>query len=204
MFKVIDRKTKKDGPVNFCINKFYLKILFYINNIRPMAESETEKLFVTFPGNPLPPGSISTQLNSFVKRCGGFENHRPRNITANQFRKSGSTLAFLERRHETASVAAMQTHKKSTAEKYYRLIDKEQQAIKGTKVMKEIYTERVKKLWSQKDIGTLKTVFQEEIAARSVSLDKVRSNRRDLERFAEVQIRDKIRSMWRFGCKLVY
>ena len=205
IIKVANHKTKRShGPANFCTGKdLHDKLVLFINHVRPLASPRNNLVFVTLTGMPMESGQISTQLNSFVRRCGGHgDAEPPRRVCANILRKSASTLTIQERKSDSACVASLLTHSQGTADKYYRFFDKEAQALKGTEVLKDIFGSQQQSLWPERTVQILKENFDVEIRQQKIYLDVVREKRRGLpclDNMTDIQVRDKIRSIWRTG-----
>ena len=139
-------------------------------------------------------GQISTQLDSFVRRCGVYgDTEPPRRVCANILRKSASTLTIQE----------FLTHSQGPTVKYYRFFRKEAQALKRTEVLKDIFGSQQKSLWPERTaLQNLKENFDVEIRQQKISMDVVREKRRGLpclDNMTDIQVRDKIRSIWRIG-----
>ena len=113
IIKVANHKTKRTyGPANFCNGKDLRdKLVLFINHVRPLASPRNNLVIVTLTGMQMESGQISTQLDSFVWRCGGHEDAEPpRRVCANILRKSASTLTIQERKSDSACVSSLLSH----------------------------------------------------------------------------------------------
>ena len=74
-----------------------------------------------------------------------------KNICANIFRKSGSTATEELRGDEVMYVDSLLCHSRRTAGKHYRLTQREKNAIRGTKVLEEVFSRKIKVEWDKKN-----------------------------------------------------
>ncbi|XP_057297370.1 uncharacterized protein LOC130627439 [Hydractinia symbiolongicarpus] len=214
IIKVKRHKTfRKHGPVNLCTSEtLYQQLLIFIDSIRSQIHSDLENVFVSYNDKMLESGAISKQINSTWKRSGVYgENDPPvrKNITSNIFRKSGSTIIEDKNPSEASYVASLLTHSESTSKKYYRLIEKEKYALKGTAALEETFNKRgktniyeKKKTWTDAEVGELETLFKQFLTAKAVRIGDIRNLRETfihLIHLSDRQILDKLRSYWRYG-----
>ena len=122
-----------------------------------------------------------------------------KNISANIFRKSGSTAAEELQGDEVMYVDSLLCHSRRTSGKHYRLTQREKTAIRGTKVLEEVFSRKIKVEWDKKNYE-LETIFKQNLESQKVSVEDVRSQSfqfKEIKGLQEKQIIDKIRSYWR-------
>ena len=91
-------------------------------------------------------------------------------------------------------------HSRRTAGKHYRLTQREKNAIRGTKVLEEVFSRKIKVEWDKKKTDELETIFKQNLESQKVSIEDVRSQSfqfKEIKGLQEKQIIDKIRSYWR-------
>ena len=97
-------------------------------------------------------------------------------------------------------VDSLLCHSRRTAGKHYRLTQREKNAIRGTKVLEEVFSRKIKVEWDKKKTDELKTIFKQNLESQKVSIEDVRSQSfqfKEIKGLQEKQIIDKIRSYWR-------
>lgn len=170
--KVANQKTRKShGPANFCTGKdLHDKLVLFVNHVRPLDSPRNNFKFFTITGMQIETWQISTQLHLFVTRCSGHGNAEPpRRVCANFIRKFASTLTIQERECYSACVASLLSHSQGAADKYYRFYNKREQALKVTKVLKDIFGSQQLSVWPEKIVDILKETFDVEISKQKIS-----------------------------------
>ena len=97
-------------------------------------------------------------------------------------------------------VDSLLCHSRRTAGKHYRLTQREKNAIRGTKVLEEVFSRKIKVEWDKKKTDELETIFKQNLESQKVSIEDVRSQSfqfKEIKGLQEKQIIDKIRSYWR-------
>ena len=183
--------------------ELYEDLQMYISKIRSQINPDVNNVFVTYYGKILESGAISKQINSVWQKAGVYGEHPPpvkKNITANIFRKSGSTATEEMQYDEVMFVDSLLCHSRRTAGKHYRLTQREKNAIRGTKVLEEVFSRKIKVEWDKKKTNELETIFMQNLESQKVTMEDVRdqsSQFKELKGLQEKQILDKIRSYWR-------
>jgi len=206
VIKVKKHKTfRKHGPAHVCVSEqLYSHIMIYVYSLRSLIQNDLENVFISFFGKKLKSGAISKQINSVWQRAGVYGENGPpikKNISANIFRKSGSTLIAEKNPEKSLSVASLLTHSETMSKKKYRLFNKEKLAIEGTKALQENFL-KVRFSWQPEHEIELKSIFKEAIAAQSITLDMVRAEKENFDSLKELsdrQIFDKLRSLIRYA-----
>jgi len=148
VMNVARHKTSKTGPAPITMSEnTYTNLKAYVRQVRPhFATEEEEALFVTREGNAFPSGTIGRRISTWWKRATG------RDITSTQLQKVGSSETMDEDLQTQIAVQTLMTHRRTTAEDHYQILNKTRQAVKG-------HTALAKKL-GLKD--TAPTVFEED------------------------------------------
>ena len=97
-------------------------------------------------------------------------------------------------------VDSLLCHSRRTAGKHYRLTQRKKNAIRGTKVLEEVFSRKIKVEWDKKKTDELETIFKQNLESQKVSIEDVRSQSfqfKEIKGLQEKQIIDKIRSYWR-------
>ena len=181
----------------------YQDLEIYIDRIRSQIESDANNIFITYYGKSLESGSISKQINSVWQKAGVYGEKAPlvkKNISANIFRKSGSTATEELQGDEVMYADSLLCHSRRTAGKHYRLTQRKKNAIRGTKVLEEVFSRKIKVEWDKKKTDELETIFKQNLESQKVSIEDVRSQSfqfKEIKGLQEKQIIDKIRSYWR-------
>ena len=138
VIKVKKHKTfRKHGPALLCVSKIlYQYLQTYIDKIRSELQCDINNMFVSFNGKSLASGAISKQINSVWQRSGVYGDNLPpikKNISANIFRKSGSTIIEDQNAAAAPYVSSLLAHSEYTSKRHYRLTEKEKFAVRGTR-----------------------------------------------------------------------
>ena len=217
IIQVANHKTKNThGPAMVCVGtSLFNDIVTFVEKIRSAITTELKNVFVSFYGKQLASGAISKQINSLWQRSGVYGDNEPpkKNISANIFRKSGSTA--IEEHNPSASkyVSSLLAHSESTSKKYYRLNEKQAYAIKGSEHLQQIFrntegnqdvedNSKKRFIWSPEQTDELQELFSESIENKTVSIETIRSVRpkfKHLTPLSNNKIRDKVRGLWRFS-----
>lgn len=216
------------GPARVVISTTlfsYLKV--YVTELRRHitdTESSSDKtmpVFLSWNGAKLESGQISTAINAAWKK-GGMEGH----ISATIFRKSTVTKVHEDHKELKGDLADLMGHKTGTAEKFYRLREKEEACIAAANNLTSIMTaskevpvsdqdtpekaqnksslpESLPKerfSWNEEDVAAIRELFAGEIKKESVTMAIVRDKIRDhptLQHLDAKRVCDKVRSEWR-------
>ena len=188
--------------------ELYQDLEIYIHKIRSQINSDVNNVFITYYGKILESGGISKQINSVWQKAGVYGDNPPpvkKNITANIFRKSGSTATEKMQGDEVMYVDSLLCHSRRTAGKHYRLTQREKNAIRGTKVLEEVFSRKIKVEWDRKKTEELEAIFMQNLESQKVTVEDVRGQSfkfKELKGLQEKQIVDKIRSYWRNSGKV--
>ena len=188
--------------------ELYQDLEIYIHKIRSQINSDVNNVFITYYGKILESGGISKQINSVWQKAGVYGDNPPpvkKNITANIFRKSGSTATEEMQGDEVMYVDSLLCHSRRTAGKHYRLTQREKNAIRGTKVLEEVFSRKIKVEWDRKKTEELEAIFMQNLESQKVTVEDVRGQSfkfKELKGLQEKQIVDKIRSYWRNSGKV--
>lgn len=217
------------GPARVVISPTlfsYLKV--YVTEVRRRttdSESSSDKtmpVFLSWAGAKLESGQISTAINAAWKK-GGMEGH----ISATIYRKSTVTKVHGDHKELKGDLADLMGHKTVTAERFYRLREKEEACIEAasnlTSIMRAskeaptsdqdtpgkaenknplpegLQNERFS--WNEEDVAAIRELFVEEIKKESVTMAIVRDKIRDhptLQHLDAKKVCDRVRSEWRF------
>ena len=112
----------------------YLKT--YIAEVRSVV-SETKDddaaVILSWSGARLASGQISTAINASWKKA-GLQGH----LSCTLFRKSAVTAVHAKRKDMTGQLANLMAHKESTAQRYYKLHEKQQSCIQAASELPSI------------------------------------------------------------------
>ena len=212
--QVAKHKTQNThGPAMVVLSEeIYSYLANFIKFVRSSVITDCNEVFLSFFGKPLASGAISKQVNSLWQKAGVYGDEPPnKNISANIFRKSGSTA--IEEHNPAASkyVSSLLSHSEQTSKKYYRLIEKQKYALQGSECLKEIFRESTKAVedkkrfvWSEEQSTELKEIFSAHIQKKEISINAVRSLRPKFSHLSDIsdeKIRDKVRGLWRFSAQ---
>ena len=127
VMSVSRHKTSKSGPapITMCDNT-YSNVKAYVQYVRcHFADKEEETLFVTREGNAFLPGTLGKRIKAWWKQARGHD------VTSTQLRKVGSTERMKEDLQTQIAVQALMTHRRTTAEDHYQILNRTKQAVKG-------------------------------------------------------------------------
>lgn len=131
VMKVARHKTMKAGPapVTFTPNT-RTNVQAYIKCVRVhFAKDDVDHLFVTKEGVAFPTGTIGKRVIAWWKAAMGIH------LSSTDLRKIGSSEMVDEDTQTQAAVQTVMTHERGTAEKYYAILKKTRQAVKGSKAI---------------------------------------------------------------------
>ena len=212
------KKIKKMKPMvthdlflkfKVCVGKgLYQDFEIYIHKILSQINSDVDNVFVTYYGKILESGGISKQINSVWQKAGVYGDNPPpvkKNITANVFRKSGSTATEEMQGDQVMYVDSLLCQSCRTPGKHHRLTQPEKNAIRGTKVLEEVFSRKIKVEWDRKKTDELQAIFMQNLESQKVTVEDVHGQSfkfKELKGIQEKQIVDKIRSYWRNSGKV--
>ena len=127
VMNVARHKTSKAGPAPITMSQnMYTNLKAYVRHVRCHFASEDENaLFVTRDRKAFPSGTLGKRISAWWKKATG------RDISSTQLRKVGSTETMDEDLATQAAVQTLMTHRRTTAEEHYQILNKTKQAVKG-------------------------------------------------------------------------
>ena len=144
-------------------------------------------------------------------------------VCSTVFRKSTVTKVHADHKDLRGDLADLMGHKTSTAERFYRLREKEEACIEAannltsimretqepvsqpktpataTKSLSQTSFKRDHLSWREEDVNAMKDLFSEEIKEKCITMEVVRNKIRDhptLKQMNDKRVLDKIRSEW--------
>ena len=200
----------------------YLKV--YVNEVRSVVNStkdENDSVILSWSGAKVVSGQISTAINAAWKKA-GLEGH----ISSTLFRKSAVTAVHTNHKDMTGKLADLMAHKESTAQRYYKLHEKQKSCVEAAAELPSIMRTTKKVLeggdsittmeedipagtkdstekhvtWNKQQIEAIRELFREEIDQKSVTMALVRekiTNNAILCNHDPKKICDRVRSEWR-------
>ncbi|XP_068670188.1 uncharacterized protein [Montipora foliosa] len=169
-------------------------------------------------GQKLQSGQISTAIDSAWQKA-EMEGH----VCSTIFRKSTVTKVHEDHKDLKGDLADLMGHKPSTAERFYRLREKEEACVEAANNLSSIMRKPQKKpvshnttatatkslsqecltkerlTWKEEDVNAIKELFSEEIKEKSVTMEVVRGKIQGhaaLEQLDAKRVCDRIRSEW--------
>ena len=226
VIKVSNHKTADTpGPASVVLSPTlfsYLKV--YVSEVRhQVSKSNDDKsmpVFLSWSGAKLESGQISTAINAAWKKA-GLEGH----VTSTIFRKSTVTKVHKDHEAMKDDLADLMGHKRTTAERFYRLRQKEEACVEAANNLASIMrmskkvpvpehetsandkdsipqSSRKERLsWKEEEVAALKELFADDIKKKSITLVAVRdkiSKHPTLQHLDAKRVCDKVRSEWRF------
>ncbi|XP_068757402.1 uncharacterized protein [Montipora capricornis] len=216
------------GPARVVLTPTLFSYLdVYVNEVRScVAISSSEKdsnspsfVFLSWNGQKLQSGQISTAIDSAWQKA-EMEGH----VCSTIFRKSTVTKVHEDHKDLKGDLADLMGHKPSTAERFYRLREKEEACVEAANNLSSIMRKPQKKpvsrnttatatkslsqecltkerlTWKEEDVNAIKELFSEEIKEKSVTMEVVRGKIQGhaaLEQLDAKRVCDRIRSEWR-------
>lgn len=200
----------------------YLKV--YVNEVRSVVNStkdENDSVILSWSGAKVVSGQISTAINAAWKKA-GLEGH----ISSTLFRKSAVTAVHTSHKDMTGKLADLMAHKESTAQRYYKLHEKQKSCVEAAAELPSIMRTTKKVLeggdsittmeedipagtkdstekhvtWNKQQIEAIRELFREEIDQKSVTMALVRekiTHNAILCNHDPKKICDRVRSEWR-------
>ena len=130
------------GPARVVLSSSLFSYLrLYINELRRhVVESSNEEydsnkahVFLSWNGGKLESGQVSTAINA-AWRKGGMEGH----VTSTLFRKSAVTNVHTNHKEMKSDLADLMAHKETTAQRFYRLKEKEEACLQAASCLPHI------------------------------------------------------------------
>ena len=130
------------GPARVVLSSSLFSYLrLYINELRRhVVESSSEEsdsnnahVFLSWNGGKLESGQVSTAINA-ARRKGGMEGH----VTSTLFRKSAVTNVHKGHKEMKSDLADLMAHKETTAQRFYRLKEKEEACVQAASCLPQI------------------------------------------------------------------
>ena len=174
--------------------------------------SEVDAMFVTWNGEMMNSGQITKSIQSIWKKAGLGEG-----ISLNIMRKSAVSTIHQKRPEISSQLADLMCHRLSTAQKCYRVVEREKSSVVASKGLRAALTsassadvsaadEAVpstsasttdRLIWNSEKLLALNNNFQSDITAGTVTLQSVRKKLKGIEELSSVsyrQVYDKLRS----------
>ena len=174
--------------------------------------SEVDAMFVTWNGEMMNSGQITKSIQSIWKKAGLGEG-----ISLNIMRKSAVSTIHQKRPEISSQLADLMCHRLSTAQKCYRVVEREKSSVVASKGLRAALTsassadvsaadEAVpstsasttdRLIWNSEKLLALNNNFQSDITAGTVTLQSVREKLKGIEELSSVsyrQVYDKLRS----------
>ena len=193
-----------------------------LNSESKSNDDKSMPAFLSWGGAKLESGQISTAINAAWKKA-GLEEH----VSSTIFRKSTVTKVHKEHKAMKYDLAELMGHKRTTAERFYRLRQKEEACVEAannlTSIMripekvpvpehkisaiandKDSHPESLRKerlLWKEEEVAAFKELFADEMKKKSITLVAVRdkiSEHPTPQHLDTKRVCDKVRSKWRF------
>lgn len=130
------------GPARVVLSfSLFSYIGLYINELRRhVVESSNEEydsnkshVFLSWSGGKLTSGQVSTAINA-AWRKGGMQGH----VTSTLFRKSAVTNVHTNHKEMKSDLADLMAHKETTAQRFYRLKEKEEACLQAASCLPHI------------------------------------------------------------------
>ena len=132
VMSVEDHKTAASyGPAKVVLTPLlHSWLAVFVRHIRPRVAGNRKELFVSWTGESLTSGQISRGVQSVWRSAGCGEG-----ITANVIRKTAVSSVHKQRPEMNAALADLMCHRVSTAEKSYRIIERERASVAASKML---------------------------------------------------------------------
>lgn len=202
----------------------YLKVFVAeVRSVVSQSKDGDDAVKLSWSGARLASGQISTAINAAWKKA-GVEGH----ISSTLIGKSGVYVTAVHTNHQNmkGQLADLMAHKESTAQKYYKLQEKQQSCIKAAAHLPEIMraankaseevtsitnvneenpirtkgTKERQSTWNKQEIKAIRELFHEEINKKSVTMAEVREKLEGhptLSNDDAKKVCDRVRSEWR-------
>ena len=201
----------KHGPAKIVLTKpvyTWLK-LFVCHAVPQMSGKQHNQgyAFVTATGSVMPSSMINKQLQAMWKKAELGDG-----ITCTLVRKTAVTAVHQEARSHIGNLADLMNHQTSTAERCYRMANREKTCVAAEKTLSDLTglhkdnqdlaaeastsSSDTRAVWTQKQLKDLHDVFREEIDAGDIALQSVRTkltNCKLLNNYTVRQVFDKLR-----------
>ena len=212
------------SPTLFSYLKVYVSVLRHqvLNSEGKSNDDKSMPVFLSWSGAKLESGQISTAINAAWKKA-GLEGH----VSSTIFRKSTVTKVHKDHEGLKDDLADLMGHKRTTAERFYRLRQKEEACVEAANNLasiiripkkvpvpehetsaiindKDSLPERSRKdrlSWKEEEVAALKELFADDIKNKSTTLEAVRdkiSEHPTLQHLDAKRVCDRVRSEWRW------
>ena len=213
------------GSVRIVLNsklKSWLSI--FVEVMRPQIASATcGNVFLTWSGRQMISGHITKAVQSVFKKSGIDVK-----VTSTSFRKAAVTAVHSGKPALSGKLARHMAHSETTAKKYYLLTEKTKESVETSKELGQLmrcdgkehrdsdekdenksrdkeYTAGTTEdaalkncSWSDNDVKKIQSVFGQDIAAKTISMERVREciqSNKELDGMSPRRVYDKIRKM---------
>jgi site-specific recombinase XerD len=177
------------------------------------SQGNCDAMFVTWNGESMSSGQITKCVQSSWKKAGLKDG-----ISLNIVRKSAVSTVHQKRPEMSSQLADLMCHRLSTAQKSYRIVEREKTSVMASKGLREamassstavsnepvvakavhpastrdsqaMYSSATRLLWDAQKVSALNTHFQPEIAAKTVTVQSVREKLNGIEELAGLSYR---------------
>ena len=227
---VKDHKTfATHGPARIVLSlKLSSWVNIYVQEVRSkvhgISDDDDNHVFVSWNGEALVSSQISKAMKSIWKKA--ELNSDPSSTLLRKSAVSGLHMAT-DSNEQRGNLANLMAHNVETARKYYRLQEKSRSSVEASRQLRNVMRgeqqqkesrdpeglsspsttedEQSKVVWTAEKEALVKTLFEEEINQKAVTLDAVRSkisSHADLKDENPKKVLDKVRSQWRYEKQL--
>ena len=191
----------------------------YVFQARKQTKPVVPNVFVSWTGNKMSSGAISTQLCSIWRKIGILK-MSDKNMCCNILRKSASTGSREAKDPRTAELADLMAHSENTAGKHYYIRKKQLSAAAGSKSLREVVFKQKnvsapqmeepnqiettelpsilspRKIWTPEEEARLFQIFDDDLKSGTISAENVREKLQDVRdlNVSVRQITDKLRA----------
>lgn len=220
------------GPAQVVLTShLYNYIKVFVKEIRSqlpgVALLKKQTMFLSWCGKPMESSQMTKALGSIFKKAGvnGPVHHT-------LYRKSVVSHCHEQHKEISGNLADLMAHREQTAQKYYRVFEKSKSSVKASRKLSRIMRHDTslealdgtedeneegtgdakatedetpmpeRKVWNEELRSAVRTLFAEEIAARSITISCVRQKIQSnpvLCRLVPKRVYDRVRAEWRFN-----
>ena len=199
----------------------YLKVFVAeVRSVVTLIKDDDDVVILSWSGARLASGQISTAINAAWKKA-GIEGH----ISSTLFRKSAVTAVHTNYQGMKGQLANLMADKESTAQRYYKLHEKQQSCIKTAAVLPSIMrtnqasekgtliakaedenpvsaegSKEKQTTWNEQEKAAVRELFREEINQKRVTMAVGREKIKDHPTLYDQdpkKVYDRVRSGWR-------
>lgn len=197
---VSDHKTASSyGPAKIVLTRtLHSWMVVYATQIRTQVlTKETPEFFLSWNGDRLSSGQVTRCVQAIWKKAG-----LPDDVTLNVIRKTAVSSVHSQRPDMTTQLADLMCHRVSTAQKCYRLAEREKTSVEASKQLAELLSEdspletsdveahtssaepvpctgdnirSQRMIWNEVQLAELRSLFDEEIKLNAITVNAVRT-----------------------------